>query len=74
MLQAEGEGVGEAVVAVNTSALGERKCMTDDILQILGVLLPESRTRGVFNHAYGCEAVAAVGTGRGLCDTKPDVW
>ena len=69
----EGEDVGELVVAVNTRALGERKCMTDDILQILGVLLSESRTRGVFDHAYGREAVAAVGTGRGLCDTKPDV-
>ena len=73
MLQVEGEGVGEAVVAVNTSTLGERKCMTDDILQILGVLLPEDRTRGVFNHVYGCEAVPAVGIGSGPCDTEPDV-
>ena len=73
MLQVEGEGVGEAVVAVNAHTLGERKCMTDDILQILGVLLPESRTRGVFNHAYGCEAVPAVGIGSGLCDTEPNV-
>ena len=57
-LQVEGEGIGEAVVGRDMRTVCPCKSMA---------------ARGILDHAYGCEAVAAVGTGRGLCDTKPDV-
>ena len=72
-LQVEGEGVGEAVVGRDMRTLCPCESMADDVVQILGVLLPEGSARGILDHAYGREAVAAVGTSRGLCDTKPDV-
>lgn len=72
-LQVEGEGIGEAVVGRDMRTVCPCESMADDVVQILGVLLSEGRARGILDHTYGRETVAAVGTGSGLCDTKPDV-